>query len=245
MTLLRAELAELVRKGEKAALHELIGVSEDASVEAVRAAFFQLARKWHPDRLPAFLADMRADATRVFAKINEAHRILSNEEQRREYYQSRSQPTIKSGEHQQVQMVLNAATEFQKAEILAKKHDLAGAEELAERAYKTDPEQAEYGALYAWIVAHNPAQKQKNYAALLEILDKAVKSEPENVRVHYYRATVLKRAGKQEEAIKEFRFILSREPNNLEAGRELRLHKMRSPEKEPTTGGVFGKLFKR
>ncbi|MDB5212782.1 MAG: DnaJ-class molecular chaperone CbpA [Myxococcaceae bacterium] len=55
-----------------------LGLVEGASPEAARAAFFRLGKLWHPDRLPAGLENVRADAERIYAHMTQAHRLLTD-----------------------------------------------------------------------------------------------------------------------------------------------------------------------
>jgi hypothetical protein len=55
-----------------------LGLPDGASTEAVRAAYFRLARLWHPDKLPASLAEVRAECEVIFASLGDAHRILTS-----------------------------------------------------------------------------------------------------------------------------------------------------------------------
>jgi cytochrome c-type biogenesis protein CcmH/NrfG len=76
---------------------------------------------------------------------------------------------------------------------------------------------------------------------------RAVKAQPNNMRVRLYRARVFRAMGKVNEAMRDYRSVTDTEPNNVEAQRELRLHRMRTgpnPDEE-TSGGLFGKLFKK
>jgi len=53
-----------------------LGLTADASLEQVRAAFRQLARRWHPDRHPAAGDRTRAALCRRFAEISAAYQEL-------------------------------------------------------------------------------------------------------------------------------------------------------------------------
>jgi hypothetical protein len=56
-------------------------VARDASPEVIRAAYRQLAQKWHPDKNPS-----RPDeAARKIREVNTAYDVLSDPERRREY----------------------------------------------------------------------------------------------------------------------------------------------------------------
>lgn len=60
--------------------YDILGVSEDASQEEIKKAYRKLAKKYHPDRNPD-----APDAEERFKEISEAHRVLSDPEQRQQY----------------------------------------------------------------------------------------------------------------------------------------------------------------
>jgi tetratricopeptide (TPR) repeat protein len=184
--------------------------------------------------------------TRIFAKITEAHKVLSNPTQRADYDRLSREGHQEEDEQAKVQQVLRAVTAFQKAEVLARRSDWAGVEKLAAQAHEDDPEQAEYAALLAFartkLGRHAP-----DYADVLALLNPAVAQEPRNVRIKLYRAQVLKQAGKTNEAIRDFRAVVEADPGNVDAQRELRLYKMRRGEaaedRKSEPGGLFGRFF--
>jgi len=59
--------------------YEILGVSEDASFEEIRAAFREKAREFHPDRNPD------PDAVERMQEINEAYEVLRDQEERVAY----------------------------------------------------------------------------------------------------------------------------------------------------------------
>ena len=67
---------------------------------------------------------------------------------------------------------------------------------------------------------------------------------PSSVPVRLYRAQVLKRLGRDEDAYKDFRFVARRNPEHLDAVREVRLHLIRARNKQKRSG-VFARLFLR
>ncbi len=206
---------------EPANYYELIGVERTADTSTIRGAFFQLAKRWHPDRLTEELADLREVVTKTFAHMSEAHQVLTDEDQRKKY-----DGLLESGgvdEQEQVLIVLRASAAFQKAEILVKKRDFAGALEEARRAYEGDSAQAEYGALYA----HLASRDSTDVLQLLKILDDAVEREPDNVRIRWYRGQLLKKAGNEARAMRDFKHIVNLKPHHVEALREIRLYEMR------------------
>lgn len=246
------------RAREAATYYELIGVERGADTSTIRGAFFQLAKRWHPDRLTDELSDLREIVTKTFAHMSEAHQVLTDEDQRRKYDE-----LLDSGgvdEQQQVMAVIRAAGAFQKAEVLVRKRDFAGALEEARAAYDGDPEQAEYGALYAHLLTRD---QSGDVMEALGILDKAVESEPDNVRIRWYRGQLLKKIGNEPRAIRDFKHIVNLKPHHVEALREIRLYEMRkssdpkmqrtssspaNPKADPKatkTSGMFGKWLKK
>lgn len=237
----REEIREKAESIENANFYQVLGVEPGADPSVIQSAFLQLAKRWHPDRLPAALADLKPLATRIFARMTEAHQILTNPRNRAEYDKLSAGGGNSDDEQRKVQEVLRAASAFQKAEVLAKREDWAAALKVAEQAYQGDPNQAEYGALYAWVAAR--ATENPNYEELIQILSRAVKMQRNNVRVRLYRAAVYKLAGQAQEAMRDYRVVSDLDPTNVEAQRELRLHRMRKESSPPP--GVLRRIFKK
>ena len=247
--------------------YQILGLPQTASVAQIQATFFQLARKWHPDRLGPEFDDVRELVTRAFARMSEAHALLTDVDQRREYDQALAQGNS-GDEQEQVARVLRAASAHQRAEILLKRNQLDAAEREAKVAMDGDPEQSDHLALYAWIVANKPDRAASaRYDDLIALLNRAVELGPKNERARFWRGEVLKRAGRLEQAIKDFRWVAQSNPRHVDAAREVRLFERRrgDPARDssrdristPPRGrtlsssgpagkpGFFGKLFKR
>lgn len=241
---LQAFREEVLARGqlEGATLYQVLGLEPGADSAAVRSAFFHLAKRWHPDRLAPELEDLREEVTRAFARMTEAYQVLSNDEQRARY-----DANLEEGgneEQEQVLAVLRAAAAFQRAEVLMKKRDELGALREARAAYEGDATQAEYKALYAWLASKE--RKPDALDDLLSLLDEAVRDEPENVRIRWYRGQLFKRMGRGAQAIRDFRYIVSLAPGHLEAQREIRVYEMRRrSESETSASGLFARWRKK
>lgn len=219
----KAELRERAGRADETH-YDVLGVPRDASVTAIQAAYLALAKKWHPDRLGSEYQDVRELATRVFARVSEAHQLLTDTQQRREYNLKLRKAGAEATELEHVQRVLRAATSFQKAEVLMKRNNLPQAEIHARQALLDDPDQADHVALVAWIESQKP---EPDIKALIKDLDRAITMHPNSVRAHWYRGQLHKRIGKDARAIQDFRFIVEREPRHTDAVRELRLYQLR------------------
>jgi molecular chaperone DnaJ len=60
--------------------YEILGVSRNASIEEIKAAYRNLAKKYHPD-----VAQNKEEAEKKFKEINEAYQVLSDPEKRKIY----------------------------------------------------------------------------------------------------------------------------------------------------------------
>ncbi len=249
-TAFRQEIRDHAEAVEKQSYYEILGVDPGDPNPTIQAAFFQLARRWHPDRLGQELGDVRDLATKVFSRMSEAHATLTDAERRQEYDRVLKEGGGTAREQDQINAIVKAAAAFQKAEILLRRGKLAEAEAEARVAYEGDREQAEYGALYAWIRAQLlDSEDRAGFRELLQIANKAVEREKEHVRIRFYRGMVLKRAGEVDKAIRDFKFVAEADPRNVDAQREIRLYRMRrtgSSSKPPAPKeGLLGKLFKK
>lgn len=258
----RMEIEQRARSIDSEDYFQMLGVARDATPEQERNAYFALARVWHPDRLPGDLADLRAPIGRIFARFNEAYQTLGDAARRAEYLEKLDRRgSAPDDDDQKLARVVDAALEFQKAEILVRKHDLAGAEELASRAVDADPEQPEYRTLLTWIKALRRGDPpgtpdgtvSTHFDDLIQILDAVIEKEPQYERALYYRGVLQKRAGRYDKAMRDFKLVAELNPKNLDAVREVRLHEMRrrtNPTATPPpegggSGGIFNKFFKR
>lgn len=65
--------------------YTLLGVTDDASVDAIKSAFRNFARKYHPDRFADADDAKRERATRIFKRGSEAFQTLTDPPQRKAY----------------------------------------------------------------------------------------------------------------------------------------------------------------
>lgn len=63
-------------------LYRVLGVRRNASPEAIKVAYYKLAKQCHPDTVPAHEKEA---ASARFNKINEAYELLKDAEKRRIY----------------------------------------------------------------------------------------------------------------------------------------------------------------
>lgn len=244
---------------------QMLGLERDATAEQVQKAFFGLAKVWHPDRLPPALVDVKDACSKVFTHLTEAQATLLDQERRAEYMTLLKDGGATPDDQAKIQAILEAATEFQKAEIFMKRNDNAQAHELARKAHALDPEQADYLAMVTWLDAQKPewVGREKTLEKIA-VLDRCITLNARSERAYFWRGMLYKRIDETSKAMKDFKKAAELNPRNLDAMREVRLHNIRGGQSKPppstssgggrasqkpaapeTLGGLFGKLFKK
>jgi curved DNA-binding protein CbpA len=248
----------------------MLDVTREATREVIESAFFTLAKRWHPDRLPGALAPVRRACARVFARMSEARAVLVDDKKRARYLKLAAEGSGSPEMQEAVAKVLDASSYFQKAEVCFRRGDLGQAESLCRKAVDLDATQPDYMALLAWVVALKPESQTPGKAAeCIDQLSAAIKMNDRCEKAYFWRGMLLKRIGKEAQALKDFGRAAELNPRNIDAAREVRLHKMRGgrstapartdggaqsprktsapqkPGQRPQKGGLFGRLFKK
>jgi|GEM_PF-579085 len=197
-------------------LFEVLGLPTGATDEAVRAAFFRLARLWHPDRLPPDLAAFRTEAEKIFDHMARAHRTLTDPDARREWLATRVEK-----ERPRKDIVRDIE------QALARR-EFALAEEQARKIANANSEDAEAHALAAWAMTAAGEAPEETLRAAMPLLDKAVLNDRECERAFFYRGVFHKRLGNLAAAFRDFSRVVQITPKHVDAQRELRILEMRA-----------------
>jgi tetratricopeptide (TPR) repeat protein len=265
---LRAKIALRAEQITSQDYFQMLGLDRESPPEAAQKAFISLAKSWHPDRLPAALADVKDACSKVFSHLTEAHATLTDAEKRQDYMTLLKDGGATPDDQAKIQAILEAATEFQKAEILLKRNlSDPQAYELLKRCVTRDPGRAEYVATLAWVEAQRPEwQPKEKTLEKIQLLDRCIQRNEQLERAYFYRAMLHKRIDDPTKALRDFKRASELNPRNVDAAREVRLYKMRghggsippaAPQPSPggkpsnkppaptTGGGLLGKLFKK
>jgi tetratricopeptide (TPR) repeat protein len=262
---LKAKILERAEQINSQDYFQMLGVERDATNETVQKAFIALAKVWHPDRLPPALADVKDACSKVFTHLTEAHATLTDAAKRQGYMTLLRDGGATPDDQAKIQAILEAATEFQKAEFLLKRNlNDPQAYEIVKRCVSLDDEQADYLATLAWLEAQRPEwQSREKTLEKVLVLDRCIQQHPNSERAFFYRAMLYKRAEVPNKALRDFKRAAELNPRNLDAMREVRIHNMRAGASKPPPGvagtadrsskpppaekrgGLFGKLFKK
>jgi curved DNA-binding protein CbpA len=82
----KRDILELEKRLESANLFEILGVPLGSDAAAAKSAFFELSRKFHPDRyFGKNLGSFRQRVEKNFKRLSDAHQTLTNEDKRKAY----------------------------------------------------------------------------------------------------------------------------------------------------------------
>ena len=233
---LRRALEAAIPRAQSADLFERLGVQRSATREQVKAAYFQLAKQLHPDRFAApALADVATRVKDLFAAVNEAYEVLSDDRRRADYLAR----TSAGGTGDPAGEPGRASVDFEKAEACARTRDFAKARGFYEAALRADP-RADYQVAYAWMLLQDPRGDRARARTLAE----AALRDPTCLdRAALVGAVLARDEGDDERAERLLHRALSANPKNGEAERELRALEARKG--RPRTGGGLSTLFRK
>ena len=195
--------------------HETLGLPEGASLEAARAAYFRLAKLWHPDRLPEDLAPFRSEVASIFNRMTVAHRTLTDG----------AGPSSPAAEAKKERPRTEVIREIEQA--LAKR-EFEAAEAASRNLVSADSDDAEAQALVAWAMASAGEATEELLQKAMPLLDHAVHAQADCERAFYYRGVLHKRLGSSVAAYRDFSRVMQLNPKHVDAERELRIFEMRA-----------------
>jgi tetratricopeptide (TPR) repeat protein len=232
---LRQEIIGLHDGLARSSDHEILGVAPGASAADLKAAYFRLAKRYHPDvfREPG-LADRRAKVEAVFFRVNDAYRALSAPAPRA--VAARSDPA---------------------APASARPAEALGFEAMMALGRQLLAENKAWEAATVFEAAANGAEGRMRTRArvllgraLLQVPDRekaaekellaAVRDDPAHVEAHYLLGTLYRRRGLGTRAASMFRRALEIDPAHRAA-----LAEMDALEQGPSPAAPRGRAPRR
>jgi tetratricopeptide (TPR) repeat protein len=193
---------------------------KSASPAEAKRNFFALAKELHPDTVTdPSLTQLRDVKERLFARINEAAQVLSDEKRRKEY----DGELDGKASNVDISRIFAAEENFQRAEILIKARKYEEGLELLEEAISMNADEAEF---YAWrgyakfLLASN---RKEIFEECAGDCRKAIKMVDRCLPAHLFLGQMAKVVGDLKQAKKCFVRVLELDDKHVEAMRELRL----------------------
>jgi tetratricopeptide (TPR) repeat protein len=215
-----ASLMKLAEKLAKADHFEVLGVKREATGAQIKIAYFQLAKVYHPDAVPAGAApDVRALAADVFAKLSEAWGVLGDDAKRAKYL---ADLVSGAGTEVDVLHIFKAEEAFNAATILVKARRYQEALARLTEAIQLNPEEAEFHIWKAWCDFLLSGEKKKVHPECANAVEAALKKNPRCVSGYLFLGQMAKIAGDLPLAEKNLRRGLKEAPGNPDLDRELK-----------------------
>jgi hypothetical protein len=213
---------------------QVLGVPMTATAEQVRTAYFNLARKLHPDRLASLgITDDNRDAQRLFAQINTAFAVLNDPKQRDEYVRVLSmggEAAVRAQDAQAEELavrVMRAEEAFRRGEMALRRNALEQAVADFGEAAELQPKEAEYQAMFAWAKFAAAPDKTALANDTRKALQRAADADQLSPTARFYLGRVERMLGREREALQHFQAVLTIKPNHAEASSEARVLEQR------------------
>lgn len=193
--------------------YRVLGLTHQSQTDDVRAAYYSLARRYHPDRFRSGpLRDLLPRMESYFTKVTEAYNTLSSPELRAEYDRSLvAAPS--AGEPKQGDPTHLARQNYLRGKVLAEKKHFADAATFLENAVSLDPMQAAYHLELGLLLSNHPRRRADAERALI----RAAELEPTSIGAYLALGQMYQRAGHQAHAVRMYREVLRWDPAHVRA----------------------------
>jgi curved DNA-binding protein CbpA len=213
-----AEIADVMAMHEDLetmTYYQILNLPRTATEEEIKKAYFNFARRFHPDRFDRKVQAAHRDLIdEVFDAITNAYRTLINREKRRAY------DSGPGGRGEEPQDTLKAAdTKFRQGKTLYTQERYDDAVSLLEEAVRLRKNKGDFYLLLAMAESKIPAYRQKAEGDFL----KAIGLEPWNPEAYVGLGYLYKNEGLMTKAARQFKKAVEADPDHRLALQELQL----------------------
>lgn len=219
----------------------VLGLAPGADEGAVKRAYFDLAREFHADAWSEVpLGDAAPVLDQVFARIAEAHDILTDARKRAELD---AEVAIKaSGMSTNLGALFDAEQDFSKGRLLLERGEITAAARFVEKAVQVNPSNLEWRAHHVF-ASWWPKRDVKDAAHRISELEGLGKQDARLTDAYYFAGRLALEAGDLQKAGRHLRRVTSEHPGHTMATRDMRLLNRKLDEQKKKPVGLFQKLF--
>jgi len=195
-------------------------VKREAALPAIKAAYFALARTFHPDAVPPGAPpEAKKLCADIFSRIGEAWAELGEDARRAKYLEE-----LKSGGTADVDVmnILHAENVFQAGTVLVKARRYDEALAKFDEAIKLNADEAEFGIWKAWCEFLLAPDKKRQHGASAAAVEAALKKTSMCAPGYLFLGQMAKVVGDVSVAEKHLRRGLQVMPENADLARELK-----------------------
>ena len=216
-TLTRDQVLGWLTRAEGADYYTVLGLAPSADRDEIRRAYYQLARRLHPDRFrTGENSDLLERVERFFTRVTEAYNTLFDPERRREYDKlSGDDAKRRSEEQAKTDPTYVARQNFLRARALVERRRFTEAVSFLENAIQLDPDQTEYHRELGGLLSRNPRMRGEEE----HHLRRAAELDPSAIETYLALGELYERAGRPKDAARAYDEALRWEPGHEEATR--------------------------
>ncbi len=218
---LGGEINRIFEDLEHLSYYELLDLPMDAGFGAIKRAYYDRARRFHPDRhFQAGSAELKYRLTEVFQAVNLAYTTLYDPESRRRYDAAlkKARPAPQPDSSKSADSEETARKAFEAGVREFKKGNYWGAADFLRHACRTAPETAKYWSNLALALSKIPNRGKEAEEALLT----AIELKPFHADYFVNLGTLYLKMGLPSRAKTQFEAALTWDPENARAQKGLR-----------------------
>jgi tetratricopeptide (TPR) repeat protein len=220
---LREQLAAKAVALKRKDYFQMLGVAPDAPVDAVKQAYFALAKEFHPDRhYRSASLEVKSLANEIYQLISTAYETLKDRDERERYVSDLARG-IKKDVSDEVSKILAAEGKFQRGEELLRKKQYREAHAAFDEAVRLYDQEGEFHAFLGWTLFQTEPRNPKVAQAAMDHLETAIRLNPKVDKSYLFLGYVFKATGRPDKAQQQFERAIQCNPDCTEALRELRL----------------------
>jgi len=210
----RDECLMRIQTAEGTDHYAVLGLDAKATESAVRTAYYDLARRFHPDRFRSGeLQDLVESMETYFSRVTEAYNTLIDAQRREEYDRHLREKASGRADSPEKDAAYLARQNFARAKVLLDKRRRQDALKFLENAVQLDDAQPAYRLELGRLLALNPRRRQEAQEHLLA----ALRLDPSLAAGYVALGQLCRKTDRDAEAVERFREALRWEPANAEA----------------------------